>query len=89
MLKRDASVLVLVILICLYPLAEGIHSDTSRSLQLLPTKKMTINNGREYIASAREMNRYLLIRKEEILISISIVTCYGTDRGEDPLPALP
>ena len=76
-LKRYAAILVHILFVDLYPVAQGVHSHAGGVLQRVATQEMTIDDGREDVARAWEMHWYLIVSKEEILILLMIIACHS------------
>lgn len=64
---RNSSVLVLVILVDVYPVAQGIHGDAGGMAKLIAILQSAHDDAGEDVAGARELNGDFFVGQEEIL----------------------
>lgn len=74
---RNSSVLVLVILVDVYPVAQGIHGDAGGMAKLIAILQSAHDDAGEDVAGARELNGDFFVGQEEILFCKMIETYYG------------
>ena len=74
---RNSSVLVLVILVDVYPVAQGIHGDAGGMAKLIAILQSAHDDAGEDVAGARELNGDFFVGQEEILFCKMIETYHG------------
>ena len=74
---RNSAVLVLVILVDVYPVAQGIHGDAGGMAEMIAILQSAHDDAGEYVAGARELNRDFFVGQEEILFCKMIETYHG------------
>ena len=74
---RNSTVLVLVILVDVYPVAQGIHGDAGGMAKIIAILQSAHDDAGEDVAGARELNRDFFVGQEEILFCKMIETYHG------------
>ena len=74
---RNSAVLVLVILVDVYPVAQGIHGDAGGMTEMIAILQSAHDDAGEDVAGARELNGDFFVGQEEILFCKMIETYHG------------
>ena len=74
---RNSAVLVLVILVDVYPVAQGIHGDAGGMAEMITILQPAHDDAGEDVAGAWELNGDFFIGQEEILFCKMIETNHG------------
>lgn len=74
---RNSAVLVLVILVDVYPVAQGIHGDAGGMAKMIAILQSAHDDAGEDVAGARELNGDFFVGQEEILFCKMIETYHG------------
>lgn len=74
---RNSSVLVLVIFVDVYPVAQGIHGDAGGMAKLIAILQSAHDDAGEDVAGARELNGDFFVGQEEILFCKMIETYHA------------
>lgn len=74
---RNAAVLVLVILVDVYPVAQGIHGDAGGMAEMIAILQSAHDDAGEDVAGARELNGDFFVGQEKILFCKMIEAYHG------------
>ena len=76
-LDRNTAIFVLVILVDVYPVAQGVHGDASGVAEMVAVFQSSHDDTGEDVACAWELDRDFLVWQEKILFCEMIITYHS------------